>query len=348
MREDQFGEPPTRLESHPCPLCGSRDARPVVRAPDRLYGVPGVYQVVRCQSCQHRFTNPRPAAEDLSRYYPADYAPHHGADQSTAASPATRAAESGAAPWYLSRPIRAIPGLRRLYYWLRADDVYLFPPLAENPLRTLELGCAHGGFLQQLRDRGWQAQGVELASEAAERARRRGFEVHVGTLESAQLPAEQFDAAFAWMVIEHVHDPLATLVELHRLLVPCGWLSLSVPNANCWERAIFGNYWFGLQLPTHLQHFSRAGVIHTLDRAGFEVVQVRSQAHLLTLIGSLGLWLRAQRATRRLGQWLLDYCTHPRMWGQVLLAPLAKLLAAWGQTGCLTVLARRKRTPAIS
>lgn len=352
MRAACVDEPPAQLATTPCPLCASADWTVVLHAPSALGRAAGWYQVVRCNACGHRFTNPRPGPDDIGLFYPRDYAPHRADDASAASPPVQEPAVGGArassdsgdkaTPWYLARTVRAIPGVRRLYYWLRSDRVYFIPELPRPGARALEVGCAHGGFLARLEALGWRAEGVEPAAAAAKLARARGFTVHVGTLDSAGLESGDYDAAFAWMVVEHLHDPLATLGELHRLLAQGGWLALSVPDFDCWERRVFGRYWYALDLPIHLQHFSAAAIGGALDRSGFDVVRVCHQAHLLTLIGSLGLWLRRWSPTRRMGDWLVGYCANPRLWGQVLLAPPAKCLAALGQTGYLTILARKR------
>ncbi len=351
--ESNLTNPPTILVATPCPLCGAAEHSFVIEAPDLLYSTPGSYRVVRCNACQHLYTNPRPSPEDIAGYYPPDYAPHVPRDSGSfpdactdrpanTDSLARTATESATVrqPWHLSGPIRKIPGLKQLYHWLRADGAILIPPLEPRPARVLELGCGHGGFLERLREQGWMAVGVEPAIKAADIARRRGFDVHCGPLETAHWPDHSFDAVFAWMVIEHLHDPVATLCEVRRLLVPGGWLVFSVPNSDCWERRVFGRYWYPLCLSIHLQHFSPRHVSRLLECAGFELVKLRRQAHLLTLLGSAGLLMREYRATRRLGQALIDYNASPSMWGQLALAPIAKLAAGLGQAGCLTALAR--------
>jgi SAM-dependent methyltransferase len=156
-------------------------------------------------------------------------------------------------------------------------------------------------------------------------------------------PAGSFDACFAWMVVEHLHDPLATLREVRRLLRDDGWLVFSVPNYGCWEARVFGRYWHALDLPRHLQHFRPQTLRQMLAQTGFRVERVIHQRNVLNLLGSLALWLRVHRPRSRLGPALIQYTNHPRMWPQIALAPLAKLLAWLRQGGRLTVIARPVR-----
>ena len=70
-------EPPFTWEETPCPLCGQHAAAPVLEAADPLPASGGlVFAVVRCAHCGLTYTNPRPDARSISRFYPADYHPH--------------------------------------------------------------------------------------------------------------------------------------------------------------------------------------------------------------------------------------------------------------------------------
>jgi hypothetical protein len=77
-----------------------------------------------------------------------------------------------------------------------------------------------------------------------------------------------------------------------------------------------------------------------LFQSGFQVERIVHQRNVLNLLGSLALWLRVNRPRSRVGPALVEYTNHPRMWPQIALAPLAKLLAWLRQGGRLTVIAR--------
>lgn len=333
-----------RFETTNCPLCGSAKFSAQTTAPDLLYGSPGVFQLVRCRSCRHVFLNPRPRLEHLAEFYPAEYGPHHLTEPQPMAQeavPTQPSSSTGTAqPWYLSKSARRLPGLRRLYYWLTESRSEFIPNVDSRSPCGLELGCADGAFLERMRSRGWSMQGVEFVAEPACRAAARGFDVRTGTLESAQFPDAIFDAVFAWMVLEHLHDPPATLREIRRILKPGGWLAFSVPNYACWERRLFGRYWYALQLPTHLQHYTPRTLRRMLDQTGFELVRLDHQRNVLNLIGSTGLLLRNNCGWPSLGQKMSDYTSHPGLWIQLACAPVAKLLAWRNQGGRLTIAAR--------
>ena len=331
------GVAPCPLETVACPLCGSKQSTHVITGCDLLHRLPGEFRVVRCRDCAHCYVNPRPTPDAIGLYYPADYGPYHAAE---AGSPINDAPAGAKQPWYLSRRVRAVPGLRRFYYWLTRSDSTWVPPRPTKRARALELGCSDGRFLEELGRAGWDAVGVEPSVEPARRAQQRGLAVHDGTLQPGMFPAGSFDACFAWMVVEHLHDPLATLREVRRLLAEDGWLIFSVPNFGCWEPRLFGRCWLDLDVPRHLQHFRPQTVRRLLSAAGFRPERIIHQRNVLGLIGSVGLWLRERRPQSTLGPALIQFANHPRMWPQIALAPLARLLAALRQGGRLTVIAR--------
>lgn len=324
------GEAPLACEPVACALCGGSKQRPVVAARDWLTRAPGEFHVVRCVTCGHLYESPRPLPAELDRLYPADYSPHQ-----------VRATALDASPGRGFRFLRAIPGLRPFVRWLLDYRSTWIPPLEPGKNHILELGCATGWFLEELRARGWNAEGVEPVAAPAEEARRRGFRVHVGALELADFSAESFDAACAWMVVEHLPDPVATLRTLHRLLKPGGWLAISVPNAGCWEPRVFGGYWYAWTLPVHFQHFTAGSVQRLLSDGGFEPVRVISQASLLNVVGSLGIALLARRPDSQWGPRLIRLTENPPTWMNLLLAPAAHALALVGQAGRLTIVARK-------
>lgn len=315
------------MESTACPLCGADRPVSILTGRDLLHGCPGEFKLVRCGDCEHVYLNPRPTIAGIGRYYPSDYGPYQAADGS-AASTATEEPKIGL--------------LRKLVRWFVDARGDFIPPVTGEPRQALEIGCAHGGFLDRLRKEGWQVQGVEFSAEAAQRAAARGLEVHVGTLESAELPGEQFDAVFLWMVLEHLHDPAATLREIRRVLKPDGWLVFSVPNFGSWERWFFGRYWYALDLPRHLQHFTTRSLRRPLNESGFQTARVIHQRTANNLVGSCGYWWRERFPASNLAPKLIRFCDEPRAWGVILLALPAKMLAWMRQAGQISVVARLK------
>ncbi len=322
-------------ETTACPLCGELHSTPYRSGFDLRYGVPGEFHIVRCVNCRHRYLNPRPTFDGIRKYYPTEYAPHR-LDVS-----ADHESDANSEPSGLKLGLRRVPGLRRFVHWLTQSRAEYLPPVSESPKRALEIGCSDGRFLQRLADANWEVHGVELSEAASRSARERGLDIHVGTLESAGYHESSFDAVFAWMVIEHLHDPVSTLKEIRRILKPSSWFVFSVPNAGCWESRLFGHYWHAYDLPRHLQHFTVKTVGRLIEASGFETVRIIHQRNVYNITGSLGLFFR-QKFPKRLGETLLRFTDNPSIGGILLLSPLAKLLAWIRQGGMLTVVVRPK------
>lgn len=329
-----------RLVDVDCPLCGGASTFPVFSGSDRRCALPGTYSVVRCRNCGHLFMNPQPVSECIADCYPADYSPHLTPVISTTGEPVERGR-----PWYLRYlPLRHVPGLRSLYYWLTDDCAQPVPGAVtgdhENPSRrpqALEIGCATGRYLYSLQKSGWDVRGIELCEQPARMAQEAGLAVHHGTLETAGLASETFDLVAAWMVIEHLPAPRDTLRELHRVLKPGGQILLSVPNAGCWQRHLFKGSWYCWDLPRHLQHFTPSTIHRALETCAFQKIEIVHHRTLLSLVGSLGIMIRRVIPGSRLGMKLLQYPERPRLVVQLLLAPLAILLALLHQGEGLTV-----------
>ena len=139
------------------------------------------------------------------------------------------------------------------------------------PGAICDLGCWAGFLLVEAEQRGWRARGVEPSGFAARLARERfGLDVQTGTLESAELPAAEFDCVVMGDVIEHLPDPGSALDRTHALLRPGGVLYLALPDAGSRIARALGARWWSV-LPTHVQYFTRTSLVRLLASHGFAV-----------------------------------------------------------------------------
>jgi SAM-dependent methyltransferase len=291
------------LEHVACANCDADDAAPVLRGRDLRRRLPGEFRVVRCRRCGLAYVDPRPTPAGIRRYYPPDYAPHR-------AEPYSRA--------------------EALYY-------RLFRRLPLPPgSRVLDVGCGGGKYLRFLLERGYRVAGVEVDARLA--AALRGelrVEILPGSLVEALIPAGSFDAVTFWWVLEHTHDPLATLRAAHRALRPGGTLVVSVQNFASLGRLLFGACWHHLDLPGHLYHFEPATLRRLLRRAGFEPRRVRADLLAKDFAPSLGYRLGLARS--------LD-----RPLPNLLALPFDALAWALRRSGLITAYATRGDAAAVS
>lgn len=150
--------------------------------------------------------------------------------------------------------------------------------------RLLDIGCSTGLFLRAARATGWVGQGLEYSADSSRIAREQHqLEVRTGELRADTYPAGSFDVVTLWDVIEHVPDPHATLVQVHRILAEDGRLVLKTPNADgLYPRVSLRlagrlGFWGHAEPPGHLFQFSVATLSRLAERAGFRVVDVVHQ-----------------------------------------------------------------------
>ncbi|HWB16043.1 MAG TPA: class I SAM-dependent methyltransferase [Vicinamibacterales bacterium] len=278
------------LEDAACAFCGTPGGERVIVGRDRALDRPGRFQVVRCPRCDLLRTHPRPTLESIGVYYPSEYAP------------------------YQPPPARTRWG-QSLREHMNARWTYL-PRLP--PGRLLELGPAIGLYMQAMQRAGWDVTGIELSTSAAHvAAAATGAPVHVGDVCGITLPPASFDVVSAWMVLEHLHDPVAALRRAFEWLKPGGWLGLSVPDAGSWMFRAFGNAWFCLELPRHLYHFSVPTLSRVLESCGFRDVVVMRPWTTYDLAYSIAARLDDRRwvSSRTSARWISSLPARAALWG---------------------------------
>ncbi len=261
-----------------CPACAAGDSRPFyggVCDPLRPEDA-GQWDLSRCDACGAAYLSPRPVPDAIGRAYdvyfthepPPDPAPpgllpairragvnghlnrhlgYHGRPSSRLLSWLVRLVPGGRA--HAQRTVRSVPA----------------PPPGGC---ILDVGCANGAYLVAMRARGWRVQGVETDPQAITFARAAGIEVVEGVLD-ARIADASVDAVTLGHVIEHVHDPLALLLECRRVLRPGGTIWVATPNLDASGRRVFGEDYVQLDAPRHLVLFTRSALRALLARAGF-------------------------------------------------------------------------------
>jgi SAM-dependent methyltransferase len=171
--------------------------------------------------------------------------------------------------------------------------------------RLLDVGCAHGWFLDLARTQ-FEVLGIEPDRSIAQAATRRGAPVRHGFFPDALAPGERFDVIAFNDVFEHIPAAGDVLAACREHLAPNGLVVLNLPSsggvfyriASALCRAgscgPFERMWqVGLPSP-HVHYFAPANLARLLGRHGFEVVR---QGTLATLrLG--GLYTRIAYAGR--------------------------------------------------
>ena len=245
-----------RTRRIPCPLCRVDTSRRFLEGEG--------YGFVRCARCGLVFQNPQPVFEDLRGRYAENYFQYE--------------LENEANFFNLMRL-----GLRDI----RFDELSSAFP---TPRRFLDVGCATGMLLADLRERGWEVQGVELCRQSAEYGiRSRGLDIRIGTLEEAALPEASFHVVHFSHLIEHVPDPWGLLREVHRLLVDGGYVVVTTPNIAGFQARLFRERWRSA-IADHLTLFSKRTLKQMLAATGYRSLRLRTWGGLAK--GAAPPWLK--------------------------------------------------------
>jgi len=234
------------MRSVSCPACE-------VKTADLLFEqeVPGLVKarLVRCRGCGMGYLDPQPDPGEIAPYYEKEYYGGSGA-----------------------KFVASVERLRARVARRRARRLAGgLPPGA----RVLDVGCGDGRLLAAFAALGYRAVGTERAGRYPRGlSSLSGVEIRPGDLTEAALGEGQFDLCIYWHVLEHLHDPRATLARARGVLKPGGRLVIAVPNLDSLQARWSGPAWFHLDIPRHLYHFTPKSLAKLLLRSGFNLQSV--------------------------------------------------------------------------
>lgn len=165
------------------------------------------------------------------------------------------------------------------------------------PGRVLDVGAGTGAFAVRLAKAGYDVTAVDIDADqwAAPEVRFVTADVDEGL---GCFPGSSFDVACAIEVIEHLESPWVLFRELHRIVVPGGYLVLSTPNVSS-----FLSRWLFLRRGRfhqfdeedlsygHITPLSSFQLEMMASRTGWEIV-VKSPAGYLPVLDLTHLSLR--------------------------------------------------------
>ena len=243
----------------------------------------GEFAYVRCARCGLVQMNPQPEAAQVVCRYTEKY------------GDAYLAYELANEEIFLSLQLLA---LKDAGFELLEQE--LFQNAAGSAPVLLDIGCATGALLYELRQRGWQGSGVEISPAAAYARKARCLDVRSAPLEQNNFPSGSFDVILASHLIEHLNDPAGFAREIFRLLKNKGRIYITTPNIAGFQALVFGSSWRSA-IFDHLYLFSIKTLKALLLRSGFKIECVRTWGGLAA--GTAPLWLKktADRVVKKLG-----------------------------------------------
>lgn len=228
-----------------CPVCSSDQLRFFLTCADHLASQKK-FDIVQCQQCGFKFTNPRPDEKEIAPYYASsEYISHSNSNKGMLNQ-----------LYQLARKY-TLKSKRRL--------IQSQHPLAGN---LLDYGCGTGEFLHTCQQAGWKVWGLEPDANARKQAsallEKPVFE-KIAELDKLE---ERFDCITLWHVLEHIHHLEETVLTLRNLLSSGGSLWFALPNCDSYDAKYYGKFWAAWDLPRHLYHFSPITLEKFLSRVG--------------------------------------------------------------------------------
>jgi 2-polyprenyl-3-methyl-5-hydroxy-6-metoxy-1,4-benzoquinol methylase len=239
----------SKLHYTHCPVCGSSDIHPILTAKD--HSVSGEDFVIwQCQSCTLRFTQDVPDENSIGPYYQSqDYISHSNTNKGL---------------------------LNKLYQAVRKFTLGQKSGLVISHTtqkgRILDIGAGIGAFLNEMKQKGWDIDGVEPDYGARQQAKNL-FAINLKpTPELYQLPHGSYDAITLWHVLEHVEPLQDYVAQLKKLLTPNGRIFIAVPNYTSLDADLYGNRWAAYDVPRHLYHFTPRSIEVLVEKHGMKII----------------------------------------------------------------------------
>lgn len=215
-----------------CPVCNSIRQKSFLSCIDHTVSRE-TFQIMECESCGFKFTNPRPNESDLGRYYKSEeYVSHSNTKKGFINS-----------TYQSVRKYTLLKKLQLISKYFKTGNI-------------LDIGCGTGEFLNTCKNAKWKTLGIEPDDDARNMAiKNYGLDVRPES-ELANLPDAQFDIISMWHVLEHVPKLNERVAELKRLIKPNGVIIIAVPNCDSLDAKIYKEQWAAYDVPRHLYHFT--------------------------------------------------------------------------------------------
>lgn len=267
------------MENLKCKCCNRVGLKSLYIGKDRLHGLAGDFTLFICPNCGVVSVYPQLSNEEIEKYYPEEYISY---------------------PIPIEKETSKLKRLDRQYgVFKRRRKVERYTKKKAG--RILDIGCATGVFLNEMKAHGWECYGIEPSVYASDIAKNQlGLNVLNGYLDDVQFDDHYFDVITLWDVFEHLANPNKTLRIIKRILKPDGTLVITMPNIDSWERKIFKQYWAGWDVPRHYHIFSENAIQNLLRNHGMHIDNLISFTGALGAIRiSMDFWINSRRFTEK-------------------------------------------------
>lgn len=244
------------MQAIDCKICGSRSVIFLKDVFDDRHGYPGRFDIYRCGECGFCQTLPEIPADRIGEIYSKYYPRKALIDVETVKN----------------RPVRLPSGKER---WLKGTNNSAHYHIKAGS-RVLDIGCGDCSSILEINAMGAEGYGIEPDTNIKPLVDALGLNVHVGLFDDIPFPERFFDYITLSQVLEHIHDPVALLSALRRVLKKDGEVIIGVPNVDSRLRKKYAGRWLNWHVPYHINHFSRKSLEVLARRSGYRVKRTQT------------------------------------------------------------------------
>ena len=250
-----------------CPICSENKFSPYLSCIDHNYSGE-IFNIVCCESCGFKFTNPRPKEKTIFKYYQSDDYISHTSSKKGLFNSAYQ--------------------IIRNYQFIKKYS--LISNLVNNKdKKILDVGSGTGEFLNFFKKKGWEVRGLETDDKAREFAIK-NFNCEIDkNIDQTLENKEKFDVITLWHVLEHVYDINVYLSKLKRLLKDGGYIILGLPNCNSYDAKYYKEFWYAYDLPIHASHFTKKDIKKLVAKHDFHSLTIKPlvfDAYYISMLSS--------------------------------------------------------------
>ena len=215
----------------------------------------GPGKISQCDSCGLVIQDATWTNDEIERYYNEEYQKTHSLDASKEQSPKEH---------FDSRLKTIKPLVERINKVLKPD------------MSVLEIGCGTGELLHAIKPHVKEVVGVELSKDFVDFMNKDlGIEAHAEDINKIDFKVRKFDFIISIATLDHLPNPLETLMTMKRLLSKRGVMYIELPNLeealNVYlpekSRRAFNRFFWN---KGHFFYFDRESLSKLMDKAGFD------------------------------------------------------------------------------
>lgn len=233
-----------------CPICACNTFTNYVTCTDYTVSTQE-FDIVECDACAMRFTNPIPEETKIGAYYQSeDYVSHSDT-------------KKGIVNW-LYHKVRT--------YSIKRKFKLVSKHASQNSL--LDIGSGAGTFLGYVKGQNWSCCGLE-PDEVARTYSIEKYGISVKPIDEVyDMRANSYNIITMWHVLEHVHKLNRFLEKVNTVLQPNGTFFVAVPNCSSYDAKKYKANWAAYDVPRHLYHFRPKQMERLMDKHGFVVTEI--------------------------------------------------------------------------